>query len=500
DGTFIEQQNIPGLDNFSYTLASGDWNNDGYPDLAMTSLVTDTITLFTGGGDGTFAVTGSIPVDTRDIQAIDFDGDGNVDLITAEGIYYGAGDGTFPNNRALPDLIDPRAFITADFNHDNLPDLAISDYYYDSLYIITSLQAGGLQIPPTYNINFDCVILPSSDFNNDGHSDLALFDSGNDRIVFYDGVGDGTFTVGNTLDVGAGSVRGITGDWDEDGRMDLAVSRGPLGSTRIALYLNNGDGTFTPGDQLTPDGDNHYLYVVCGHFTGDGHLDLLCQQVNISVGVVFSTVVHPGNGDGTFGAALPATVMDSYGPIYIADLDGDELDDLLYMIASTDTLSVYLNRGDGTFSWTENQIVGDEPGDLAFGDFNSDGNQDTAVAHNRDYNIRILLGGGDGTFTAGETLEDPPDPPFNSMYSNKIISGDFDQDGDMDLAATFRVHDRLTIYRGMGDGTFDTMASSCPGNFPSDMIAADFNEDGDLDLAVWNALDDTIVILIGNQD
>ena len=84
-------------------------------------------------------------------------------------------------------------------------------------------------------------------------------------------------------------------------------------------------------------------------------------------------------------------------------------------------------------------------------------------------------------------------PPFGPdlMSPNDLTSGDFDRDGDVDLAVTRSPFPAVVVFNNRGDGTFlpgvDYQLLFERENIaPSGIIAEDFDKDGDLDLAVSN--------------
>ena len=151
--------------------------------------------------------------------------------------------------------------------------------------------------------------------------------------------------------------------------------------------------------------------------------------------------------------------------------------------------------------------TGNEPSAGATADFNGDGKPDLAIMNSLDDAIVILLGNGDGTFTQGATIPNVTASncvpfPLNQRSNCSVVAGDFNQDGKADLAATSDFDNTVTILLGHGDGTF-VQASGSPitvGNFPETVRTGDFNNDGVLDLVVANGKDDTVSILLGNGD
>ena len=75
---------------------------------------------------------------------------------------------------------------------------------------------------------------------------------------------------------------------------------------------------------------------------------------------------------------------------------------------------------------------------------------------------------------------------------------DIDGDGILDLVVPNRDGSNLSVYRGVGDGTFAAAIAPLPGgNCPISVVAADFNRDSINDLAVINHLCDRLFILLG---
>jgi len=152
--------------------------------------------------------------------------------------------------------------------------------------------------------------------------------------------------------------------------------------------------------------------VALGDLNGGGNLDLVV--VNNAADTVSILL---GNGDGTFTAAVPATVATGFTPVFIAlgDLDGDGNLDLVVanrLSAGPPTVSVLLGNGNGTFEPKTDFTTGNIPVSVALGDLDGDGDLDIAVANEADNTVSILLntpaaappapggGGGGGCFIA----------------------------------------------------------------------------------------------------
>jgi hypothetical protein len=129
----------------------------------------------------------------------------------------------------------------------------------------------------------------------------------------------------------------------------------------------------------------------------------------------------------------------------------------------------------------------------AVGDFNGDGVPDLAVANQGSSDITIFLGLGDGTFPTSQDYAVGNNPI-------SIAVGDFNGDGFLDLAVANSGDNTVTILLGSGSGTFSQAPGSpyAVGSDPSWVALGDFNRDGNLDIVVANSGSNTISVLLGN--
>src|SRR5437868_10963111 len=137
-------------------------------------------------------------------------------------------------------------------------------------------------------------------------------------------------------------------------------------------------------------------------------------------------------------------------------------------------LTVHLGNSDGTFQAGKNTSAAISPVDIAVGDFNGDGKLDVALAAYDGATqevLQVMLGNGDGTFTKGQTIN-------LSSIPGAITTGDFDNDGQLDLALTL---DKIYFYRGVGDGRFSAAGALHVGTLQPPLAhlrVGNFNGDG----------------------
>jgi FG-GAP-like repeat/Abnormal spindle-like microcephaly-assoc'd, ASPM-SPD-2-Hydin len=474
----------------------GDFNNDGIPDIAVANTTPtyngiarnlETVSLLLGNGDGSFRAPNSTYVEYNlgVLGVGDFNGDHKLDLIVggqAEGsnttVFLLKGDGTgnfnvqmISNSFTSYGASLPVNLAVSDFNRDGYMDFAISDNSGISVYlnsanqfVSTPLQVSSIQYPYALAV----------DLNNDGIPDLVLADQDNTTsagVSVLIGNGDGTFKTATNYWTGFPAYTVTPLDLNKDGNIDLLVSEyGVSGFSPppLSLYLGNGDGTLQAPINYSIGGVSS---AVLGDFNNDGNLDV--SEANYG-GSGYHTFL--GQGDGTLQVLTPPP---NEGGGIAADFNGDGNLDLVML--SMGASEITLGNGDGTFRQPE-QLPGAYQGVAA--DFNKDGKVDLAIvdptSDDAAGDVSILLGNGDGTFKPATSY--PTD-----VYPLALAVGDFNSDGNLDLAVANQNSNDVSILLGKGDGTFSPTVNYAAGTNPECVVAADFNHDGNLDLLVCDA-------------
>jgi hypothetical protein len=220
DGTFGAPATFPNTSGFdSPAVVAVDLNNDGKLDVVIAHdiacytapcVVTDLISVLIGNGDGTFQPSREIQVGRgmSEIAVGDYNRDGFKDLAiggTQGQVYrlHGVGDGTFVQQPTLTTVVDT-SFIpvtdidVADFNGDSIQDLVVAVPHNGSrTAILIGNGDGTFRAPlvltdPGLNIPQQQAV---ADYNGDGFQDLALsLGDGNSGVMqIRNGNGDGTF-------------------------------------------------------------------------------------------------------------------------------------------------------------------------------------------------------------------------------------------------------------------------------------------------------------------
>lgn len=449
-------------------IAVGDLDGDGALDIVTADSTADTVSILLGiAGGGTFELAESISVtvagsakggqtgvgrDPTDIEVVDVDGDGHLDIVTA-------------NN----DSKDVSVLLNDGNATFDLP-------------VHAEVLAPYEQVSPNSTSS-----LAMADFNDDGRIDVAIADSYGESLDLVAGAGDGLFLPARTFHSGFGgnNARWVdTGDYDGDGRVEFVTSDHSGGGHHYGLQLAAGDFSWTSsgssyayavamgdvdGDGTDERFQSYYqsiqvfgseesfspvgigavapFFLVATDATGDGLLDLLMTSPNDD-----SVILVAGTGGDAWGGPNPISTLNSDGGegpegLAVADLNGDDMVDLVTANADTGDLSVMLAQGNGSFAPALGIDVGLPQVQIervAIGDFNGDLVPDIVAVGPGTETVIIAIGFGNGSFA------DPQSFPLQRP-SLDVGADDLDGDGIDDLiltgehALTVRVSDGHTV-------------------------------------------------------
>lgn len=277
-------------------IAWGDYDNDGFPDIAV--------------GGQVYTQNGS-----------------SWDSVCAIKIYRNLQTGEFADSGIVLPAVSTSGLAWGDVNNDGRVDLAFTGSTNTGKVSKIYLNAGGGKFTDSG------IVLPTplgaalsfADMNNDGWLDLAI---GN--VIFRNNGTAGTFTQAATLAEGYDNSHGW-GDYNGDGLLDVAYSRidDNFGGQRIhtSLYRNDGNFVFTEvnaGLKGVYDGS-----MAWADFDNDGRLDLALAGYPEDTWTSKTTRVYRQVSSGKFqdtGSYLAPTAL---GTVAWADMDNDGGVDLL---------------------------------------------------------------------------------------------------------------------------------------------------------------------------
>jgi hypothetical protein len=280
DGTFAAAPSSPLVlpsGSSPTSIAVGDFNKDGFADLAVVNMAANTVSIFLGNGDGTFkapttVVTGSAPTSIV-AEAFNPSNPSLIDLAVTNSVdntlevFIGNGDGTFQKGVTYATGVTPVYVASADVNVDGNLDLVVADSGVattsntvgNSVSVFLGNGDGTFILPGGTRMDFPAGTNPTSiaiaDFNQDGLPDLAVTATGDNSFALLLGAGGGAFNAPIEVPVGTTPDSGATADFNGDGLPDLAISN--FGSNSVSVILDsssligllssNGVGTQFPG-------------------------------------------------------------------------------------------------------------------------------------------------------------------------------------------------------------------------------------------------------------
>lgn len=365
----------------------------------------------------------------------------------------------------------------------------------------SALAASALINQPVIAVTFSSIdyvvgtspfAVTSGDFNQDGAPDLAVASVGEPSVSVMLNRNDlsGVFNTHADYSVGSGPRSVTTADFNRDGALDLAVSSFFSDTISVFLNKNNQTGAFNAKtDYATAVGPST---IISADFNGDGVADLAVSNRDSNT---VSVLLNVGDISGNFGIKSDYRVGLSPLQITAGDFNGDGAPDLAVAANGSDVVSVLMNKGNlsGYFNTRVDYPVGAEPVSVVSNDYNGDGALDLAVGNNLSRTVSVFLNKNDssGGFNTSVDYIVAGNP-----YS--IISEDFDGDGAFDLATLSSQENVLSVLLNKNDmsGAFNARTDFAVGNVPVSLASGDFNGDGDIDLAASSLSSSLVTVML----
>lgn len=315
DGTFAAPVDAGGPGNKSNSaVVVEDLNHDGELDVAIAEYTygqNSAAWAYAGSGSGQFPTTLSSFVAWGGTTAVSniasgsFDIDDSPDLavtlidLGSVGVLGNDGAGHFSLKKQLTvgdAQSRPQSVAAGDFNSDGLMDIAAGNTGNGLVNVFC--RTGDYQFaPPLPHPALGWVIdLDSTDINGDGFLDLVAADcltgaaipctgAGISGARVFLGNGDCTFQPAILAGAGNGAVNVVTDDFNLDGRLDVAYANAYLPPVGVAL--GEGNGQFQAPVELSYAAAANARWVASGDLNGDAKPDLVVVDFTTSVLQVF---------------------------------------------------------------------------------------------------------------------------------------------------------------------------------------------------------------------
>ncbi len=387
-GTFSSGQTLTTTETY-VAINLADINGNGNFDLIAYNNGFDKIAWYPSTGLGSYG--GEVIISIIDgvqgsysLQAADFDGDGNIDVVSANS-HIGSitwfknldGQGSYSSPRIVAETLSSvQSVFAADLDGDGDMDILSSsnDDNQATWYKNTDGQGNFIEQQP-FSIDLSgSMVVNAADLDADGDMDVVVFDF-NLGIVWFENInGLGSFGPARTIEENMGYTESIhTVDLDGDGDKDIIVAA--YGSQLLGWYENmDGQGNF--GSQNIIDNDPlNAIDIYYSDLDGDGDMDILGTSISENIVMWYENT----DGAGTFGPRI--IIADTcLSPWLIRAMDADQDGDMDVIVSdySADTISWYENtNGLGTFGPQQiidlhmNGVQG-----MAVADINNDGTPD----------------------------------------------------------------------------------------------------------------------------
>lgn len=336
---------------------------------------------------------------SMDVEAVDFDGDGDLDLFVAGEFQRnklllndGTGRFTEASNQIPPanPVHDTEDIAAADFDGDGDVDVIFVSEddvglgrsnvheYYQQQENGTLLRIAS-QLPDS-----EANALVAADLTGDGALDLIIGNAGQDVILINDGAGSFTDETAARMPVENHTNQDVElADMDGDGDLDLIAGNEEING----FYLNDGTGHFTDAsNRLLKGVTMETRKVTPADVDGDGDLDLFLSNVQFlgaSQNPQNRLYINDGTGnfsDETASRLPPDQQQTLDGKFGDLDLDGD----LDLVVVNIGASHVLLNDGTGVFTNATTAVLGRTVSGAGLGveivDFNADGRLDLYFA------------------------------------------------------------------------------------------------------------------------
>lgn len=365
--------------------AMADFDGDAKLDVAVANYSSNRITVFrntsTQGSINPSSFSAGVdfitPGSAYPIAAGDMDGDGMIDLVTANG--GGANSLSVFRNTASVGVINsgsfsapvdfatggnPQAVCIGDVDGDGRPELIVSNYNDNTISVYRNQSTQGTISLSSFAARVDFITssgpmnMAFADVDQDAKKDLLVVCQGSNTVSVFrntsssGAINSGTFATRVDFATALGPEGISIGDLDGDARDDVVVTN--FNSNSVSVLRNThtagpvAAGTFAGKVDFSTGGFQSQVKVA--DIDGDGKLDLVVDNGSANISVLRNTVSAGVINSSSFATKVDFAVGSSPSDIEIGDIDGDGKPEV-----------VVVNNGGAGISVLRNNVLAPEP-------------------------------------------------------------------------------------------------------------------------------------------
>jgi hypothetical protein len=336
------------------------------------------------------------------------------------------------------------------------------------------------------------------DYDNDG--DLDVFINGyNDTPAYISELyqnNSGVFNFQTTGITGLANGDCAWGDYDGDGDMDLLImgtTNNDVSGASSSIYRNDGASFTNINANLTAANNGSCKW---GDIDNDGDLDAIisgeCDSAyfnDYNMSTSSATRIYKNN-NGEFEDINANIEGVCFSSVALGDVDNDNDLDLFVLgqnlNSNNNIAAIYINTN-GSFEVSSQSITGLYNGNADFGDYDNDGDLDLAINGFDGGSVTNIYSNTNGTFTdlaAG----------LEAVQYGSIKWSDFNNDGYLDLISSGNngTIDTTLVYINSGSGTFTHNTAGIPGFKNGSISLADYDKNGKQDILITGQSNDSV--------